>query len=403
MKNPIRQILNLDRSQLIRGYTLFELLIAGSLTSLIISSSGLGWLGMVNLNQKSKAQSSISYNVNRAAEFIQEEIKTSAEIAPDAVSAVTSITGFTLPTNATPVLVLTTTEGDHIVYYTQPVSQPWVGPNGIYRWGYPLDENGNYDTTQSPSSELLIDNIDNSPTTVICPSGWQSSTTNSLNGFYACTQGTQLAQLNISSSVSHVVGNKSSYATQTAALARSETLVSTSTSIPLTPAFNLNGNELVLPEGANLTFEVIGGAAQCSSSSPQVPTDTDIQIDANGTTQSYAVTETPLNLSSIPAGAKVNVETTAYWGCISTKVVNTATENVMVQALRNGDSVPDYTPVFESQSTIDEFLQTYIEDGKIVLPDNQVIYLFETYTSNTHSSSFDLQDNVVLATIKSPN
>ncbi|ACK64290.1 hypothetical protein PCC8801_0186 [Rippkaea orientalis PCC 8801] len=31
-----------------------------------------------------------------------------------------------------------------------------------------------------------------------------------------------------------------------------------------------------------------------------------------------------------------------------------------------------------------------------------VIYLFELGTTNTNSSAFDLQDNVVLATIESP-
>lgn len=142
MKNPIKSLFSLSRSRVSRGYTVIELLVAASLTGLVLSGSGFAWLNVVNANQKSKAASTLMYNVNRAAEFIQDEIKQANSIAPDAALAVTEITDFTLPTDATPVLVLNTAEGHKVVYYTQPATNPWVGPNVITRWGYPLDENG---------------------------------------------------------------------------------------------------------------------------------------------------------------------------------------------------------------------------------------------------------------------
>ena len=51
-------------------------------------------------------------------------------------------------------------------------------------------------------------------------------------------------------------------------------------------------------------------------------------------------------------------------------------------------------------SHIDTFLHEYIENGKIKLEPNQVIYLFELGTTNTNSSAFVLQNNIVLEKIK---
>ena len=52
-------------------------------------------------------------------------------------------------------------------------------------------------------------------------------------------------------------------------------------------------------------------------------------------------------------------------------------------------------------------METYLRDytdanGNISLADNQIIYLFEMYTSTT-GGTYDLQDNVVLVNIAPPN
>ena len=49
------------------------------------------------------------------------------------------------------------------------------------------------------------------------------------------------------------------------------------------------------------------------------------------------------------------------------------------------------------------FLQKYVENGKVKIAENEAIYLFELGTTNKKSSAFDLQDNVVLATVESAN
>jgi len=74
----------------------------------------------------------------------------------------------------------------------------------------------------------------------------------------------------------------------------------------------------------------------------------------------------------------------------------------MVMVLKNGDDAPDLEG-FENQSSAETYLRPYIENGKIKLDENQVIYLFELGTNRTHVSWYDLQDCVVLVTLLPTN
>ncbi|QQS08432.1 MAG: hypothetical protein IPK69_10590 [Phycisphaerales bacterium] len=70
-------------------------------------------------------------------------------------------------------------------------------------------------------------------------------------------------------------------------------------------------------------------------------------------------------------------------------------------ALRNGDTVPTVAG-FGKQTSVAQMLSTTTDaSGKIKLKDNQVVYLFELYTSNQSNSAFDLQDLVVLVELAS--
>lgn len=69
-----------------------------------------------------------------------------------------------------------------------------------------------------------------------------------------------------------------------------------------------------------------------------------------------------------------------------------------LNVLRNGDSVPKI-PGAMGQDSIEDYLQDYVEDGKIVLEENEAIFLFELGTTNLSSSVADFQDLVVLMTI----
>jgi hypothetical protein len=67
---------------------------------------------------------------------------------------------------------------------------------------------------------------------------------------------------------------------------------------------------------------------------------------------------------------------------------------VNVQALVNGDSIPDYAPAYH-QGSVSSFLSQFVdEEGTIVLGPFEVIYLFDFNDFGT--SGFDLQDLIVV-------
>ncbi|MFT7640827.1 MAG: hypothetical protein ACI9G1_002571 [Pirellulaceae bacterium] len=71
--------------------------------------------------------------------------------------------------------------------------------------------------------------------------------------------------------------------------------------------------------------------------------------------------------------------------------------NVIV--LRNGSAVPA-TQGFGGQDSAEVFLKPYIADKKIVLNENQAIFLFELGTTSLQSSAADFQDLVTLVSLK---
>jgi len=74
----------------------------------------------------------------------------------------------------------------------------------------------------------------------------------------------------------------------------------------------------------------------------------------------------------------------------------TTYETPNVQALVNGDSIPDYAPAY-NQGNIASFLTQYVDDtGTIILGPYDVIYLFDF--NDYWSSGFDLQDLVIVVT-----
>jgi hypothetical protein len=93
---------------------------------------------------------------------------------------------------------------------------------------------------------------------------------------------------------------------------------------------------------------------------------------------------------------------------IPAKTVNSKTNNTtsstpnFAVTLRNGDPVPN-RPVFgDGATTLDQVLGPYItgtgSNRKMNLGANQVIFLFELYTTS-NTNAYDLQDSVVLATV----
>lgn len=113
--------------------------------------------------------------------------------------------------------------------------------------------------------------------------------------------------------------------------------------------------------------------------------------------------------SSIDPGTSISIDARSYlhrsgarsfgtdaeWSTYMT--VNSSSGGQQVRALRNGDSVPNVGG-FDGQTSAKDMLRPYLDAAgkKIKLESNQVIYLFELGSTSTGSSSFDMQDLVVL-------
>ncbi|MDE0826726.1 MAG: hypothetical protein OSA48_07950 [Akkermansiaceae bacterium] len=117
---------------------------------------------------------------------------------------------------------------------------------------------------------------------------------------------------------------------------------------------------------------------------------TDSQIDADAYVYNGVVPSgTTIDFS---ARGKRN---SRYW----TSSRNTLSENQNIIVLRNGDSVPQYTPAFK-QGSIESHVSSYVQNGKIVLGPRDLIHLVKVGQTNTNSSGFDMQDLVYIVTFE---
>lgn len=391
------------------GYTLTELLIASMLTAIVVNIAGYGVIAMVGSNQKESADSTMMNYTNRALEFISGEIREADSIDRDAYAGLTKATDFNLPSGATPVLTLNVPGiSQPIIYYIDKVENPWLGENAIYRWG-PLSEG---DDPSSWESVVVLDLADNTEITAdateikdLCTpdSDWELTTTDAVKGFFACVHPSErLAKFAIYSTVDLPSGRTREYNNNTQAFAR-RTVADGNTGGNMADAFEIDGRTLVLKSPANVTFKHLGGDITCGAGGVDIPVKTNLYFgDSNPVELNVNGEKT---LPNLPKDTEVTVESIAgQKGICGNFSMTVRTDNPsdaqQVYALRDGDPIPDITP-FDNQSTIDDFLEQYLDPdtGKVKLKDNEVIYLFELGTKNKNSPAFDLQDNVVLATI----
>lgn len=108
-------------------------------------------------------------------------------------------------------------------------------------------------------------------------------------------------------------------------------------------------------------------------------------------------------------GTEVNIEATSwdkkrFWYSgdsdshyESRMTVSTGEGSDYVKVLRNGDDLPDID-AYSGQAEISDLVADYIDTdtGKVKLADNQVIYLFELYTTNLSSQYADFQDLILV-------
>ncbi|MEL4897656.1 hypothetical protein [Crocosphaera sp. Alani8] len=381
------------------GFTLLELLLGSVLTSFVMGVAGWSLVQILTLDQKASAKGNIQYNSNRALEFISEEVKQARKIESNAVASLVEAPDFPLPDGAEPIVVLDISSlPQPVVYSTKPAENLWEGPHVIERWGPRINENGVYDPTQVNNPEnwesyVLIDSIDDALETPSCSTGWQETNSNATRGFNACVDPNEkLVQLNLATTTDNKTWREEvNYEVETVAFARSSE-----------PIIIFEGKKLILPKASTVKFEILGGDVVCSSGGPEISVETSLFIDENEQTWD---TDSPLILTDQPAGTTFDVKSVSDGrpNCdLGMTVSTTDKDSPQVRVLVDGDEVPDITP-FANQNTIDYFLRDYIENGKVKLADNEAIYLFELAVTNEQSSAFDLQDNVVLATVDPSN
>lgn len=165
-----------------KGFTLIEVLMAAAIMSIVVSLAGTAFVGLLQQNQKAKAESDRRTNLNRALDYIANDIRMARTIE--------STAGLTLPSGATGVLRLTIPNQDpavstpyNVIYYISNSLTGWESPRSIMRF-----QSSNNTTTTVPdptANNLLVDGIE-APSSFSCPSGTQSGG----SGFYACISST---------------------------------------------------------------------------------------------------------------------------------------------------------------------------------------------------------------------
>jgi prepilin-type N-terminal cleavage/methylation domain-containing protein len=172
------------------GFTLIELLVAASITTIVVSVAGSGLVAIMQNNGKAESETLRRTELNRALDFITEEIRIAKKIELNAATA----TGYTFTPQGSDVqkilaLEVPTAGGSSrkVVYYiaTPPATSVWSGPKVIYRWGPEFNGAGQYSTAAN-TNKLLLDFIDSSPITPSCQAGWSVNPSSSSTGFYAC-------------------------------------------------------------------------------------------------------------------------------------------------------------------------------------------------------------------------
>jgi type II secretory pathway pseudopilin PulG len=176
------------------GFTLVELLIAAALTALIAATTILSLVNILQINQQAESETLRRQDLNRSLEFISDEVRRATQIDPDATTGVTDAApDFTLPVGAEAILSLRIPGIEKpVIYYVQNSVSPWLAPRLIYRWGPPLNQNGNYPSSSTPSSwqsQVLVDLLTDSlpDPNNICQTGWSANpAVENRDGFYTC-------------------------------------------------------------------------------------------------------------------------------------------------------------------------------------------------------------------------
>jgi len=212
MKNYLK-IINAHKSS--AGFTLIELMVAASISTVVIAVGGYGLVSIMGANKRAEDQNLRRVELNRALDFMADEVKMAQSIAIDPnVNVSTIAPDFPSTCHVTndeidcPLILqipgvdetpnANNIKNQRVVYYVQspPKNSPWLGPRVIYRWGPDFKADGTYSNPDNPDnwiSKPLVDRIEGnlaSPNSN-CPTGWSPNlTADDRDSFYACVQPT---------------------------------------------------------------------------------------------------------------------------------------------------------------------------------------------------------------------
>lgn len=274
------------------GFTLIELLVGLMMSIFVIGALGFGLMTVLATSQSENSKVKARTENSRALDFISDEVRRARTIQSFADS--TNAPNFT-PTDKTVVLALDipevsdsatidsddddTTKTERVVYYLKSTGLGnWKGPQVLYRWGPPLDANGNYDDGDW-EEEALIDGIgvkkaDGNLAVVSTPCATGTVTPANPTGFYACITGSNTAQLFLTGQTKTASGvNYDSQTNDTQVVARArETL-----------AYKTDKNNSI-----TWNVESLGGKYNCKPPNDQwdmqTDFDNDLESDSNDIT-----------------------------------------------------------------------------------------------------------------------
>ncbi|MBV5257835.1 prepilin-type N-terminal cleavage/methylation domain-containing protein [Synechococcus moorigangaii CMS01] len=162
----------------LNGFTLVELLLAITISGIIATALGVGLSSMLTSNRKVEAKTQQRTLLNRATDYITEDIKKSRVAGISTVNT----TNDTLELSYFP--NITSANEVVIQYQLDDQSDPWKGPKVLKRRE---GQRGSSGTTWG-NWQVVVDGISENTTDIDCDADSGVETINTLGGFQACVE-----------------------------------------------------------------------------------------------------------------------------------------------------------------------------------------------------------------------
>ncbi len=301
------------------GWTLAELIIAAAMTLVVVMVSGFGLVTILREDKVANATGEMQYDLNRATEFISEEIRSAKTIETDLADIKNyAPTFFEKHPDKTPIIALKI-EGvyERVIYFVDDDldGEVWRGPALIGRFGPTFNGNGEHSDEQKRNPDnwranalmdMMLTTIEpdqkqcreksgelTSPDTHITTDDqgreWHRFPANDddVTGFFACVrEDKQLVELHLAGTtfgeIGHIastnaesrLGGKMQYNVTTMVHARSEARGSGGQDVP---DFSL-GSILVIKEDGRANINVVHLAVPCEGNPDNTSEDVEISF-----------------------------------------------------------------------------------------------------------------------------